>query len=207
MNKEQNDVGGRITLIRGSESQAAFAERIGVHKNTLGNYERNRNSPDAEFLKKMAQLGINTHWLVTGEGDQKISSSSGQDKLHSVALEALRHLNKDVFSEVIEVIRDEKSEFRDVKLELLIDHIVHMYNTVIQYSNSEYRVLALALYVNIQSQLTLLRSLEWLEKSSEAYLEEQNYSPKDAINKRLKELKEDEALFAKALLVTEKNTP
>lgn len=66
-------IGSRIAHIRGDRSQAAFAKELGCHKNTLGNYERGNRSPDADFLVRMARIGVNTHWLVTGEGPRYLA--------------------------------------------------------------------------------------------------------------------------------------
>ncbi|WP_319023432.1 helix-turn-helix domain-containing protein [Pseudodesulfovibrio thermohalotolerans] len=43
-------LGERIKVARGELTQAEFAERIGVHKNSLSRYERNANKPDSEFI-------------------------------------------------------------------------------------------------------------------------------------------------------------
>lgn len=61
-------IGGRLTHIRGSRSQAEFAQELGVHKNSLGNYERDSRTPDADFLRKIVEAGYNANWLITGEG-------------------------------------------------------------------------------------------------------------------------------------------
>ncbi|WP_055099189.1 helix-turn-helix domain-containing protein [Alloalcanivorax xenomutans] len=65
----EDEIGSRITHIRGQESQAQFAKKLGVHKNTVGNYERGDRTPDAAFLKALVRLGVNVHWILTGEGE------------------------------------------------------------------------------------------------------------------------------------------
>lgn len=67
-----NSIGSRLIYIREDESRASFANRIGVHKNTLGNYERDDRSPDAEFLGKLHRLGFNINWIVSGEGQIRL---------------------------------------------------------------------------------------------------------------------------------------
>jgi len=207
MDSENTEIGQRVALIRGQDSQQAFADKIGVHRNTLRNYEKGERSPDASFMQKMASLGINMNWLVTGEGEPNLSSSTDQERPPKIMQDVMHHLDKDVFSEVIQAIRDEKSEVRSVNLDLLIDHIVQMYNNVILYSNSEYRVLSLALYVNTQSQLMLHRSVEWFEKTAHALPPESAESAREVMNKRLEELKKDQELFLQALSVTKKDAP
>lgn len=62
-------ISGRLKIVRGEISQAEFAERLGIHKNTLGNYERGQSSPDFGFLLSVCTVfGISPDWLLTGVG-------------------------------------------------------------------------------------------------------------------------------------------
>lgn len=69
-------IGNRIAHIRGGLSQAKFAERLGVNKNTIGNYERGDRKPDSDFLEKLAAHGYNIHWVITGEGPMRLSDTA-----------------------------------------------------------------------------------------------------------------------------------
>ena len=62
------DVGQRIVKIRGAISAREFAEKTGVHKNTLGNYERGETSVGGDFLFSLLQMGYSANWVLTGEG-------------------------------------------------------------------------------------------------------------------------------------------
>lgn len=66
-------IGARITRVRGQQSQAAFARKLGVHKNTVGNYERGERKPDSDFLTALARVGVNIHWILTGQEDESIT--------------------------------------------------------------------------------------------------------------------------------------
>ncbi|MDC8804257.1 helix-turn-helix transcriptional regulator [Halomonas pacifica] len=74
MTTRNEDVGHRLKLIRGELSQAAFADKVGVHKNTLGGYERGERSPDAEILRALVGLGYNANWVLTGEGPERLTA-------------------------------------------------------------------------------------------------------------------------------------
>lgn len=63
-------IGDRITQIRGSRSRPVFARELGVHKNTLVNYEKGDTSVGADFLHQLANQGVNINWVLTGEGAQ-----------------------------------------------------------------------------------------------------------------------------------------
>ena len=75
-------IGARITRVRGQQSQAAFAKKLGVHKNTVGNYEREDRKPDADLLTALALIGVNIHWILTGEGNEWIRPEAGEQEIH-----------------------------------------------------------------------------------------------------------------------------
>lgn len=62
--------GERIKEIRGAMSQEDFAKILGVHKNTLGRFEREEGRPNIEELNKilLSFPKINPEWLLTGKG-------------------------------------------------------------------------------------------------------------------------------------------
>ncbi|SDF69243.1 XRE family transcriptional regulator [Desulfovibrio legallii] len=61
--------GQRLKMVRGNLSQAEFSKRLGIPQVTLGNYERDRNEPKFETLKKICSLlGIRADWLLFGVG-------------------------------------------------------------------------------------------------------------------------------------------
>lgn len=66
--------GRRLIHIRGNESQASFASKIGAHKNTYGHWERGRTDVSAEALEALVRLGWNANWLLTGEGPERLEA-------------------------------------------------------------------------------------------------------------------------------------
>jgi len=70
-------IGERLALIRGDRSQASFAAEIGIHKNSLGNYERGNRTPDSTVLEKLMQAGYNANWVISGEGSMLLAT--GED--------------------------------------------------------------------------------------------------------------------------------
>jgi len=86
-----SSIGDRIAHIRGGMSQAAFANMIGVHKNSLGNYERGERTPDASFLLKLMAAGFNPNWVLSGEGAMRLEGIADQvaegDTQYSAAAE------------------------------------------------------------------------------------------------------------------------
>jgi transcriptional regulator with XRE-family HTH domain len=50
----------------GFAKQKAFADQVGVTRESQGNYERGSRSPDADYLSKAAALGVDVQYVVTG---------------------------------------------------------------------------------------------------------------------------------------------
>lgn len=79
-----NSLGARIKAIRGDMLQTDFAEKLGVHKNSLSRYERNVGSPDAQFVQSLCTIfEIEANWLLFGKEPMHRGSivELGQDGL------------------------------------------------------------------------------------------------------------------------------
>ena len=51
-------------------TQQEFADRIGIKRNTIANYETGRNEPiDSVVSLICREFGVNEEWLRTGEGE------------------------------------------------------------------------------------------------------------------------------------------
>jgi transcriptional regulator with XRE-family HTH domain len=66
------DIGDRLARIRGRKTQVEFAGEVGLHKNTLGTYERGEREIGAVALQQLVLLGWNANWLLTGEGPERV---------------------------------------------------------------------------------------------------------------------------------------
>lgn len=84
-------IGARLIRVRGAESQAAFAPSIAVHKNTLGNYEREERELGALSLALLVRQGWNANWLLTGEGPERLDAlkPAAQSQSHDLSGEDL----------------------------------------------------------------------------------------------------------------------
>lgn len=66
------EIGKRITRIRSDITRKEFAESLGFHINTLGQYERGERNFTAKVLNKICEVYHVSHqWLLTGEGPMK----------------------------------------------------------------------------------------------------------------------------------------
>ena len=87
------NLGDRLRLVRGADTQKAFAAALGVHENSVANAER-RSSATQDYLLRIAEVrNINLHWLLTGQGAMRLEYPSGsllQEKLSLALTDALR---------------------------------------------------------------------------------------------------------------------
>src|SRR5262245_45039153 len=87
------NLGERLRLVRGADTQKAFAAELGVHENSVANAER-RSSATQEYLLRIAEVrNINLHWLLTGHGTMRLEEPAGsllQEKLALALADALR---------------------------------------------------------------------------------------------------------------------
>jgi len=86
-------LGERLRLVRGADTQKAFAAALGVHENSVANAER-RNSATQDYLLRIAEArNINLHWLLTGHGSMRLEDPAGAllaEKLSLALTDALR---------------------------------------------------------------------------------------------------------------------
>lgn len=61
-------------------TQAKFAERLGLKRNSVANYEIGRNTPlDAIINSICREFNVNEEWLRTGQGEMYCRSDSDDD--------------------------------------------------------------------------------------------------------------------------------
>lgn len=69
----------RFRSLRGDLTQEEFANRIGITKQKVSNYEKGIVKPTFDVFALMAsRLKINLNWLITGKGDPYISNADGK---------------------------------------------------------------------------------------------------------------------------------
>jgi len=74
-----DSIGKRISAIRGKISRDVFAPTMGISKSTLQRYETDEREPDASFLLAVRKCGINPLWILTGEGEMKMSGAAASE--------------------------------------------------------------------------------------------------------------------------------
>lgn len=125
-----SSLGQRLIRIRGKDNAAVFAEKVGVHKNTLGRYESGERFPDAKFLEAIARLGINIHWLVTGVGPER--QSAADINAHWIkdqrALNSSEPIVDQIYLRISEVKQEKEPVEQDAGLAFTHDFLVNQLN-------------------------------------------------------------------------------
>ena len=80
-------MGNRIKELRQALglTQQEFADRIGVKRGAIANYEIGRNASDTSVALICREFGVSEHWLRTGEGEMFIQISRDQEIMDFVA--------------------------------------------------------------------------------------------------------------------------
>lgn len=68
-------IGERLRTVRSQRSQVDIAAQLGVSTKTYGLWERAERAPDASALVALAKEGWNVHWLVTGDGQDRLEAA------------------------------------------------------------------------------------------------------------------------------------
>ncbi len=80
-------IGTRIRELRGRESRESFAQKLGIHSQSLYRYETEERGIDIELVKLLSNmLGVSANWLVFGVEPKMLADTSmnglleGKDK-------------------------------------------------------------------------------------------------------------------------------
>ena len=75
------DIGDRIKQIRGKTSRAEFAEKLGIHQQTLYLYEKGKRVVDVELLQRICSVfDVSVEWLIFGTEQLKAAVPSEEDE-------------------------------------------------------------------------------------------------------------------------------
>lgn len=106
-------------------TQQEFADRIGMKRNTVANYETGRNDPSASVISLICrEFNVNEEWLRTGEGNifEELTDQQRLSKYTTLLL-------NDTDSTVAEAIKAfiVTYEQLDIRSKLTLDNILHRF--------------------------------------------------------------------------------
>lgn len=125
-------IGQRLVIIEekfgGIEKLIA---KVGVHKNTYGNYVRGDRDPTSKFLSQLRDTtGANIDWLLTGEGDAFLADSPSASSIAIAGNERHKNLRTNDIQRLHSLARKRTAEFLKTrateKIPLkVVDELVH----------------------------------------------------------------------------------
>lgn len=75
-------LGSRLKRVRADLSQLEMAAKVGIGLRTWQSYERDERIPDAGLLMRLAEMGVDVAWLVTGQGQPFVRTQ--QERVNSM---------------------------------------------------------------------------------------------------------------------------
>lgn len=118
MNIEYSNVFFRLMSRLGVETDAQMAHELGVSPQTLSTWKRRGTIPYEKIIGLCIRNGYSLDEVLSG---QRTSGAINQVLVHKV----------------IKILRSEKSELRDVKLDSLLDTVIMMYNSTYKLEDEE----------------------------------------------------------------------
>ena len=93
-------------------TQQEFADRLGIKRGTIANYEIGRNEPiDAVVTLMCREFGINEVWLRTGEGgEENMFSKVATDDRYSLNLGKLSATDNETAQRMVNAIAESSPE-------------------------------------------------------------------------------------------------
>lgn len=89
-------------------TQQDFANRIGIKRNSLANYETGRNTPiDAIILSICREFNVSKDWLLTGEGDMFVEKTEDEE-IADMVYDLLDPKDDEFYIAVIELLHTYK---------------------------------------------------------------------------------------------------
>ena len=95
---EKSTISERIKIIRGTNTQKEFADRLGITQRAVVNYESLGRIPKGAVLKKICEkFGVSEQWLLTGTGPMySLGALHDAGKKHEAFQQRLSHIHTDV---------------------------------------------------------------------------------------------------------------
>lgn len=95
------DIAERIKIVRGNLSQDDFALKLGIHKSSLGRYERGDSVPGVDFAESLCFVfGISPQWFIFGTGPMHLTEAQHAELNPPMGIEP------DIIMDVVEVLEE-----------------------------------------------------------------------------------------------------
>lgn len=170
-----NTIANRLKFVRGSLSREEFSEIIGIHKNTVGRYERGESEPDLTIASKIcSEFDIDPRWLMLGEGPQPVISSFRHKTEFDMDKKKTRFVS---------TVRNGKDIATNENVELLAEIVLNMIKEK-EIPLVENSALAVAYFFYPEMKLRIQHFAREFNKLSELKINDSNSSASQVFNQR-----------------------
>ncbi|MGV7096346.1 helix-turn-helix domain-containing protein [Desulfovibrio sp. QI0434] len=111
-------LGGRLKILRGSISQAALADRLGIPQTTWSNYEKDKNKPDFALIDQLCiEFKVSADWLLFGResAPENFENSSLVTSPHEEKrIEALENERRELSTENRQLYREKTELLKEI---------------------------------------------------------------------------------------------
>lgn len=135
INYPYGDIGKRLVRVRKDLglSQTQFAERLGVHWQTISRMETGQRKVDAEVLVNLYEMGYDATWLLTGIGDMLLKEGNEVEEQRLLAEYWQTNYNlldtavKIAYQRLVDIVGEEQAEkvFKEVRAQSKENQIIH----------------------------------------------------------------------------------
>lgn len=146
MNINLSDVLDRISSLEKVKTDAEIAHVLQVSPQTMSTWKRRGTVPYERICSFCSSNGYSLDYILLGEKTER------------------PEIDVELFNEVISAVRAPSSELRGVKLELLIDQIIVMYNSILGITSKTQREKILCSYINIVNKQVISNADEQILK-------------------------------------------
>jgi len=121
------DIADRMRTVRDELglTQKDVSSRLEISHRTWQDYESGKNLPNGKVLKKLALMGFNANWILTGEGPINTDVSEVIRHSYHYAHDKIREeiKNKNKINKIIEEMSREKDEYCKISKEQLLSYV------------------------------------------------------------------------------------
>lgn len=151
-----SEVLSRVGKLSNVSTDAEIANVLGVSPQTLSTWKRRETIPYEKVCDFAVLNDVSLDYLLLGSSSAKSVSKNG-------------FIDSELFNKIIQMVRSNESELNGVRLDLLIEHIVSIYNNVIQCESESEKNRMLNAQLRLLNLFALNHFLQNIENSPHKY--------------------------------------
>lgn len=111
-------ISDRIKYIRGGLTQKQFADKLGVSLGAVQHWEINNQVPKGDILVRFMEVfGVNINWLLTGDGERYLNSSTPKHRENSSVIKIVDLEHDDVIKKFNDKPRSKEANINLLRIE------------------------------------------------------------------------------------------